>query len=527
MSRFARVVIWLGLLLLGASGALAADASPPVGCIVVFLPQGIDWLTLHCDSQDLSAARSEFATQLFQSRDLDHDGTLNENEASQLLSWSPTLNRLQLLGNQWKRADTAPADGKLTSEEWRKFVEESFGPALRITIDTQGVRRAGVLFSLIDQNGDGRLTSAELVQGSARMLRCDFDDDELISLSELTELRPAAETGSKAATLETEPFLLLNGEDSIALALREIEARYGQPSDAGVPVTRIAGDVASFDKDADGFLDSLELKQVLLAPPTTGQLQIALKDSKSGVRWIEPGSDDAPLTPRRKDRVEMANLTFDARFISTTLIDQLRRQELKSQFGEADKDNNDYLSAAEFAEFVSVLDANIAPDPAMADLDGNNQITLAEVTLFNELRELASRCQLQLTVRREMLSLFNALDQDKNQGVSGWEIQAGPAQMAALDLNQDGSVAASELSGELTLFIGFASPRRDETTLPAVRSPAKKPPTRTASQGPAWFQRMDRNQDRRVSWREFLGTREQFQTLDKNKDGSIAAAEAL
>ena len=45
-------------------------------------------------------------------------------------------------------------------------------------------------------------------------------------------------------------------------------------------------------------------------------------------------------------------------------------------------------------------------------------------------------------------------------------------------------------------------------------------------EGPEWFRRMDRNQDRDVSFREFLGTRELLDQLDLNKDALLSADEA-
>ena len=44
--------------------------------------------------------------------------------------------------------------------------------------------------------------------------------------------------------------------------------------------------------------------------------------------------------------------------------------------------------------------------------------------------------------------------------------------------------------------------------------------------GPEWFRRMDRNQDRDVSSREFLGPRALFKKLDKDDDGLLSADEA-
>ncbi len=44
--------------------------------------------------------------------------------------------------------------------------------------------------------------------------------------------------------------------------------------------------------------------------------------------------------------------------------------------------------------------------------------------------------------------------------------------------------------------------------------------------GPEWFRRMDRNQDRDVSFREFLGPRNIFDFLDTDQDGLLSATEA-
>jgi hypothetical protein len=44
--------------------------------------------------------------------------------------------------------------------------------------------------------------------------------------------------------------------------------------------------------------------------------------------------------------------------------------------------------------------------------------------------------------------------------------------------------------------------------------------------GPAWFQKMDRNDDGELSSREFLGPADVFKRLDKDKNGVLDAAEA-
>jgi hypothetical protein len=44
-------------------------------------------------------------------------------------------------------------------------------------------------------------------------------------------------------------------------------------------------------------------------------------------------------------------------------------------------------------------------------------------------------------------------------------------------------------------------------------------------QGPAWFLRMDTNGDGDLTRREFLGSDEQFNQLDKSGDGAISTLE--
>ncbi len=105
---------------------------------------------------------------------------------------------------------------------------------------------------------------------------------------------------------------------------------------------------------------------------------------------------------------------------------------------------------------------------------------------------------------REALTLFAMLDQDRNQGISQWEIGSSANRLGTLDRNRDGRLATSELAGELALEVGYSGARRDESRwlwceiVPVSGSPDHK-------RGPPWFQLMDRNQDQRLSWARVPG----------------------
>jgi Ca2+-binding EF-hand superfamily protein len=66
-------------------------------------------------------------------------------------------------------------------------------------------------------------------------------------------------------------------------------------------------------------------------------------------------------------------------------------------------------------------------------------------------------------------------------------------------------------------------------TLPfrvAVARTNRRAQAQQAAKGPLWFRKMDRNNDGDVSFREWLGTEEEFRRIDADGDGLISADEA-
>jgi hypothetical protein len=95
------------------------------------------------------------------------------------------------------------------------------------------------------------------------------------------------------------------------------------------------------------------------------------------------------------------------------------------------------------------------------------------------------------------------------------------------DADGDGRVSADEIPYhfQVTLSRGALSGLIGDAADPGPR-PMTTPRPSPPDAGPDWFRLMDRNQDGDVSRREFLGPREQFDRLDRDRDGLIDAREA-
>lgn len=515
--KFSGVI--LGLLLGTGSHAFSVAAESSAS-LLVFLPDRVVWVSLELDGHQIRAAREEYANRVFTSRDQNRDGHLDSIEANRLAVWSAELRQLQTVGSDWKTADVDPRDGQLSGTEWRSYLFRNFGPAMRISVDDRTVRQTGILFSLVDSDRNEMLSPMELQGALIPLLRCDFDNDESISASELAELQ-MPDRRSALVEFKTAPFWVMSDVEQTAVGVREIVQRYGQAS--GVPRNVVSGVQAVADRDQNGFYSEDELLTAESVRKTYPQLLVSYVSRREGVRWLEGAATSR--SPRRTHAVELGGSSFEIRFQNHGLLEQIQRRELTTEFATADQDDNDYLSALEFSSLVTEMKAEFAPEAALADTDGNGQITREELNLLIDLHDLAIRCQLQWTVHRESKSLFDVLDQSGDRRLSAWELVQSTQRIAGQDRNGDGQLAISELPGQLSLLVGLASPRAEEHVRPVSRRNGEALRRVPVGQGPIWFQRMDRNTDKSVSWREFPGSRDQFDDLDQNRDGVLSLIE--
>ena len=148
-----------------------------------------------------------------------------------------------------------------------------------------------------------------------------------------------------------------------------------------------------------------------------------------------------------------------------------------------------------------------------------------ELTPFVEFDAIAVQARIEMMVGDEGKTLFELLDGNSDRRLTTREIREGFSRLASVDRNHDERVAQSELESRFKLTFSFG---RSQMFTPNANPQGMTmvPRLRSQSTGPIWYRRMDRNLDGDISWREFLGSREQFTKLDLNADQMIDLNEA-
>ena len=156
------------------------------------------------------------------------------------------------------------------------------------------------------------------------------------------------------------------------------------------------------------------------------------------------------------------------------------------------------------------------------DIDGDEMITLPELETSFRQQTAVVDSHLRIRADHQNDALFSVLDLNADGRLDGREIEAAPESLQSLDRNGDAVVRNREIHDAMVLGVvlgGSATPSDPLLQVPPVR--------RTTTESvPDWFSGMDRNDDQTISWREFLGTREQFADLDADSDGFVDAVEA-
>lgn len=396
-------------------------------------------------------------------------------------------------------------------------------------------RVASPLLLCLDQNGNRRLDAEELESAGDRLQLRDVDDDGLLTPGELNDAPPNNNAFSSRARRRQvfspkTGWLFEFGEDNYPWS--DIRVAWETLYAAGQTIRREdlaigARHFDAMDLDRNGSLDNIEMEMLTEIEPDL-ELRMDFDAVPAQVELL--ASRFAPesiraLIQHQSHRItlRLPAFTLDLFGISMTTATELQLQNQAQAFVQrADADNDGSLTEEEFA----ATDAAPLGLPFMAfDEDHDDLVSLAEIDKVLGQRGMVDRHRLQIRADSQSDALFPTLDSNADGRLDAREIADAGTALQGLDRNGDGRVNLHEFGGALMIGVVLGN----NVSQPNAPEESLNPPAvvRSTSEAiPNWFKGMDRNSDQSISWREFVGTRQQFQQLDQDADGFVDAAEA-
>jgi Ca2+-binding EF-hand superfamily protein len=156
----------------------------------------------------------------------------------------------------------------------------------------------------------------------------------------------------------------------------------------------------------------------------------------------------------------------------------------------------------------------------LADADSDQKISDSEID--EVWKWLAARQSARLQGRWMLAARpwFQMLDTDLNGSISQIELSRLAETYRTFDLDNDGLVDSDELPTSIRLQLTRSDQRID---LRGLVIPGDRPVGGEADSN--WFGAMDTNRDGSIAKQEFLGTNDEFKSLDRNGDGFILESE--
>jgi Ca2+-binding EF-hand superfamily protein len=468
------------------------------------------------------SAWDDSARAFFTLLDRDGDGRLDAKEANR----EAIVALLRLIVGESASLPRGRSDGTLSFDQLSELLGVAMGP-FRVEVGRVEDRRTDALFDHLDRDKDGALTRPELERLPGSLRRLDLNDDERISRDELEPFRsPTADAATARRTRPTAspPAIELVPGESPLRVVRALVRKYDRASprlDGKLSPGEFAIDKQAFeaaDRDGDGLLDADEVRQLVERPPLDFVLDVAFPAEESGRSAVETSGGSATGRVRRlgPGHVEGAfgHVRADFQFEDPTQVDVA----LIDWFKAADRDKDGSVSEEEAGRNVMGRASPIAGLFRVADRDGDGKIVTEELQEFGRRLAEAARGHIVLAVSDHGRSLFGILDADRDGALGARETLRAIERVVAWDADGDGRITAEEVPDDFEVTLGRGRVAGISQSGRTVRD--------GPGRGPTWFRRMDRNRDGDVSRREFLGSREKFDRLDRDHDGLIDPDEA-
>lgn len=464
--------------------------------------------------------------------DLNGDSDLTTDEISlipaRLLQQIEIQNAEQALRKASGDSEAESISGEEFSGWFAGQLTNSFNLIAAAVQASEAVRLA----SYIDADGDGRVSADEVRIGAYTMRFRDLDDDETYSASELLPFRdPRTQQAAVVPDAANLPFVQLTDQDAIERTAEQILNRYGDGDSVPGLVLRKPDDSReSLNRDdVTAWLASrghhLKIGVQLSERANSSRLELQIPESSRSFCRYE------------STRAGRANVWFDDMKLNLRSRGGSKSSRgfmvkmLMQRVSAHDQDKNGYISDDEFPELQQAMSTiNVAGSFEDVDLNSDGMVLRQEVGNFIERDAIVSQSRIEVTVQQDGKTLFKLLDVNGDRRLTRREFNHGFDALKEYDFDGDQHVTESELGTTYSLLIGLgrAESMRMENRMmnPGMSRTDAVLPGLSGLEGPEWFRRMDRNQDRDVSLREFLGPRRIFDQLDTDQDGLLNAAEA-
>jgi Ca2+-binding EF-hand superfamily protein len=535
-----------------AADAAASAAADAVQDLLFCTPRRPLLIRLHLyvRGKSFRTVRRSWADALFAPLDTDRNGMLEGAERAGIPAPITLQNPGGMDHEQLAPADSDPADGKVSSAEFRRYLLAATGTPFSIEQTPESAAGQVDLFPVLDQNQDGKLSPEELRAAPEQLRRHDRDEDDILEATELLQAFPGKQaaahrqlSGVLGLIAIVDPARgsplarrLIEGYDKVSRdPVARIFRKDEQLSQAELAIT--PEEFGRADRNSDRRLDRGELARLaaVMEPAVELDIHIPAADGAFSITLVRPPPRELEtlihfeLAATGQSRLVLNGTAFGLRgqVPPAGLAARLRETYL-TNFRQIDVDHSEFVDAAESQRFGAPSFTFLK----QADTDGDGRVDLAEYTarLDWELSLTASRVM--LTVSSGGQSLFSLFDTNQDGRLGIRELREAPAHASKWDTDGDGFISRAELPVQLDAAFSAGTPRVNgpfgviagqTTNLPEGRPAGPK----GGEAVPAWFTKMDTNGDGDITPKEFVGSRPLFDRFDKNRDGLISADEAI